>query len=75
MLREDVRRENVIIAFKRQILLWKGRKEVVSLVVGLRGHKLPIDGCQYVDIGVGVHGFGWDFILVNWFPSNATSHM
>ena len=75
MLREDVRKENVIIAFKRQILLWKGRKEVVPLVVGLRGHKLPIDGRQYIDIEVGIHGFRWDFILVNWFPSNMTSHM
>lgn len=50
MLREDVRKENVVIAFKRQTLLWKGRKEVEPLVVGLRGHKLPIDAASMLTL-------------------------
>jgi hypothetical protein len=41
-------------AFKWQVLLKKGRKNVILLIDGFAGHKLQSDDCQRIDIGEGI---------------------
>ena len=62
-------------AFKWQVLLKKGRKNVILLIDGFAGHKLQSDDCQRIDIGEGIKAFCWEFILVIWLPTNTTSHI
>ena len=62
-------------AFKWQVLLKKGRKNVILLIDGFAGHKLLSVDCQYIDVVEGIKAYRWEFVQVIWFLLNATSYM